>query len=352
MDIADPFRIDGAKPVVRVTLSVLTKSKKRKLYAVLANNPSASRPAVEITPRNVLKAILWRQPLDLLLTTPRILRQAWTLHYEKKLSVYPRPELELRDAEVEIDRPWNETEEDEGGVGKSIGWKTSGMGEKAAGGLVKHYLELQSKILCKSVRICFDNPGVKTLEIGHVSAEKGQQPDLLIRTRHPAFFTQLLMAPTPEHFVLSAKVDHHTAISSPELFRQIFAGPADLPQMSHINASLFTAGTAIRRMYLIFLSSFSKRPIPPYLVVYLPLHWSAIANYSTFQLLLANCIMLAAYYADKVEEWIMYRMDARFVKGQAPWEGMVRIVDDTSGWRTETEKEIAMNDEFGSVFSW
>lgn len=354
LDIADPFAADGARPTVRVTLSLLTKAKKRKLYAVLANNPSDSRPALELTPRNVLKAIIWRQPLDLLLTSPRILRQAWILHYEKKLRVYPRPELALRKdhAEIEIEKPWNEVEEDDDGVGRSIGWKSVGMAEKAAAGLVKRYLDVRTKTLGKSISIYFDNPERETMDIGGNTGDRKALPDLVIRTRHPAFFTKLLLAPTPEHIILSAKVDHHTVISSPELFSHIFAGSPRLEQVPVIDAWLLNFGTTIRRNYNLFLCSYCQRPIPPNLVTRFTPHWSARAVFSTFQLLLLNYVMLITFYADVAEEWVMYRMAATFVEGQAPWEGMVRIVDDVWGRKPGASREAEMDEEFGSVFSW
>jgi hypothetical protein len=60
--------------------------------------------------------------------------------------------------------------------------------------------------------------------------------------------------------------------------------------------------------------------------------------------------MALTYYGDKLEEWIMYRMNAKFVQGHAPWEIMLRIADRVWDEPTGSDQEERMDEEIGSVF--
>ena len=44
-------------------------------------------------------------------------------------------------------------------------------------------------------------------------------------------------------------------------------------------------------------------------------------------------IIAAAYYTDMLEEWIMWKVGARFVKGQEPWGTWARAVE--GHWRAK-----------------
>ncbi|KAJ9104116.1 hypothetical protein QFC19_004100 [Naganishia cerealis] len=63
-------------PKFKVTLNLLTAELEPKLYAVLMNHPTQSPGP--ITLRNILVKVLYRQPFSLLMTTPRILAQAYS----------------------------------------------------------------------------------------------------------------------------------------------------------------------------------------------------------------------------------------------------------------------------------
>ncbi len=284
----------------------------------------------------------------MLLTSPRILAQAWTLHFEKRLSVYPRPELDRpRTGGEALDAPWNPAEEDEGGTGRSIGWKASGA-EKRALALVGVHLEAKSRELGTTVSIYFDNPGMLAVEFPGGEG-KGEAANLVIRTRHPTLFTEILMARTPDQILLSAEVDRHTLISSADLFRRLFATPGTSPTSSGASTTLLNrAMDEIRRRYLFFHTAFALRPLLPALIMFSP-HWTTAAPYTLEQRVSMLWLLLTTYWAARAEEWIMFRMGARFVGGQAPWDGMRRIADHVWGKDIDEHDEAVANDQYGSV---
>jgi hypothetical protein len=248
-------------------------------------------------------------------------------------------------AEIKLQRPWNDAEDDDTATGQSIGWIAPGWTERTARKLVQQYLAERTKATGKTVKILFENPEVETMRVRETEA----RPDLVIRTRHPSFFTQLLLAPTPEHVIFSAEVDRHTAISSVEAFKELFVGPRRSPEGTSWAVAL---GNAVRRKYLFFLAQYALRPIPPFLVCHFPQHFTTFAAYSPSQYAVLNLVMALTYYGDKLEEWIMYRMNAKFVQGHAPWEIMLRIADRVWDEPTGSNQEERMDEEIGSVFMW
>jgi hypothetical protein len=159
-------------------------------------------------------------------------------------------------------------------------------------------------------------------------------PLLRITTRHPFFFTNLLSSETPRHFLMTARADHHTHVSSPGLLERVFA-----PQIS---SGVVTwdqrLATEIRRKHLLFLLGFSTNAPDPQILQTPPQHFIHHLPPDTqaltfFQRLMILRIIAAAYYTDKFEEWIMWRVGARFVRGQEPWGVWARVVD--GYWRAE-----------------
>jgi hypothetical protein len=183
LDVQDPFHSEAPPsteyPKFKVTLNLLTTAKESKLYAVLMNHPT--QKATTIALRNIVSSVLFKQPWSLLLTTPRILAQAWVLHYQKGLVVYPRPEPEFAfpptpetrspspsDSDATLvstdrlstglDPAWNPIEADLLKVGKAIGWQSVAGTEKyAERALVVPWLKTRCEELGVGVRMVFTN---------------------------------------------------------------------------------------------------------------------------------------------------------------------------------------------------
>lgn len=151
------------------------------------NHPT--QKATTITLRNIISSVLLKQPWSLLLTIPRILAQAWVLHYQKGLVVYPRPEPELAlsltsetrspspsDSDATLvssdplstglDPAWNPIEADLLKVGRAIGWQSVAGTEKyAERALVVPWLKTRCEELGVGVQVVFTNQKRKEVVI-------------------------------------------------------------------------------------------------------------------------------------------------------------------------------------------
>lgn len=358
----DPFSRSSTEPRIKVTLNQLTQEKETKLYAALLNHPDKTRRPVDITISNILKVVLWRQPWDLFLTTFRILRQAWTLHYRKKLLVYPRPELHTKSTmESEpigpaeelpghsLKVPWNPVQVDVGGIGRSIGFRAVDAAEKKAEGLLLPDMRRRAEEEAITVEIRFADPSRGLLRIGPAGNTKSC---LVVETRHPALFIQLLMARTPKHFLLTAQQEGHTSISSEETFERLMTPkPQSKRATSGLVATVKKWVEAVRAAHLMFLLSFCDRPIPPEIVV-INKQQRHLANPSGIRPNLSILFILASLlFADKLEEKIFRVVKAKFIPGQEPWTVWKRTVDSIWRGHKDNNGEFALRGdrEYGSV---
>jgi hypothetical protein len=146
--------------------------------------------------------------------------------------------------------------------------------------------------------------------------------------------------------LLPALHDFHTHVSSPDLFHQVFT-PGSAGQS--LNPTFDSRwATTLRRKHLLFLLGFANKP--PILDILLdpPPHFLTYRgtgpDLSLVQRLMILRIVAASYYVDRLEEWIMYAVGARFVAGQEPWGVWRRVMD--ACWAqdaksTESEKQTS-----------
>lgn len=360
LDVQDPFGKSDTVPRIKVTLNQLTQEKETKLYAALLNHPDKSRRPVDITIGNILSVVLWRQPWDLFLTTFRILRQAWTLHYQKKLLVYPRPELHTKSTLISdsvgpveelpghsLKIPWNPVQVDVGDIGRSIGFRAVDAAEQKAERLFLPDLTRRVNEEGIAVEIRFADPSREAIRI---EPEARAKERLVIETRHPSLFIQLLMARTPKHFLLTAVQEGHTTVSSASIFERLMnSGKQAEHTTGFVMATLHRWIESVRAAHLLFLLSFCDRPIPPEIVTVQRHHLADPPGIrQNFSLLV---ILASLLFADKVEEKIFRLVKARFIPGQEPWTVWKRTVD--SIWREHgngtVDQGLQGDRVFGSV---
>lgn len=305
LDLLDPFspkNSPGALPQIKVFLRLLTPSKECKLQANLASSPSTPSVALDSEHQYRILVTLLRFPLALLLTTPRILYQAYRLHYERDLAVYPRPEPKSEAAEQE----WNAPQVDGEGLGVAVGWQQSGWAEKTARDIVLKYCQNRASQLGVGLDLRFldQRPDVS------LGPTDGVQ--LRIRTADPKFFTNLLLAPSPRHFTILAP-ELLTTISNPELFLRLFT--LETTKASVTTISQLTS--RLRRSFFLFLIYHSETPPTPDLWLSTDLHFtqqsSSLDRFRTF------LVVLLAVTAERAEERVMNWMGASFVEGREPW---------------------------------
>lgn len=276
------------------------------MQALLASSPT--RPSIPIEQPNWVPILLTllRFPLALLLTTPRILYQAYRLHYEKSLAVYPRPEPKSEATA----KAWNAPQADEDGLGVGIGWQQAGRGERTAQRLIIKWCKARTEESGIAIEIKFLDER-RDVELG---PEKKAGERLTIITADPKFFTNLLVAPTPYHYTLLAP-ELLTTISDPGLFVRFFQREDSGPQQTTIFTRL---ADRTRQSFFTFFLAHSVLAPSPDLWHRTETHFStSLPTLDQYRLML---IVMLAYFADVAEERIMRAMGATFVEGREPWK--------------------------------
>lgn len=309
LDLVDPFSAysrdqSRTMPQIKVFLRLLTPSKECKLQAILASSPS--RSSVPIDSGNVFNMVftILRFPFALLLTTPRILYQAYRLHYERDLAVYPRPEPKSAGSTDE----WNAPEADQEGLGVAIGWQAAGWAERTAQEIVSGLIAERTTNSGLSIAVEFLD---QRTDLAFGSEDASER--VHIRTADPKLFTNLLLAPSPRHFTALAP-ELLTTISDPELFVRFFR-PITTPHPTCLPARL---ADSLRHSFFVFLLSHSLLAPTPDLWTYSIPHFT-----DTLPVLdqwRAMLVVLLASTADRVEERIMCWLGASFVEGREPWK--------------------------------
>jgi len=343
LDIINPFASsdEDAIPEVKVFLRLLTPSKECKLQALLASSPS--RPSIDLDPSRSLEILrtLLRYPLSLLLTTPRIMYQAYRLHFEKRLAVYPRPQPSSEAAK----NAWNAPQDDVEGLGLPIAWQIPGWSETTARRIVLD--ELRSRVEKNGIDLHIEF--LDQREDFVLSRDRSLKDRKLctIKTADPKFFSNLVIAPSALHFVILSP-ELLTTIDDPSLFLVLMGGTSSPARQLSI---LERMTNAMRRRFFLFFMAHSALPATPDLWPFDDSHF--ITNPSLVDQIEICLIVTLAYFADLAEEQIMRLVGASFVEGREPWKQWERalkrqwkdklVSDESDGW-TVVEK-----DDLGSI---
>ncbi|KAK4685744.1 uncharacterized protein P7C73_g4398, partial [Tremellales sp. Uapishka_1] len=323
LDLLDPFiSPTESTPAIKVSLRLLTPDREPKLHAVLSSKPTS--PSIPILATNIsrISQTILRFPFALLLSTPRILYQAYILHYTKKLAVYPRPEPGIAGAEN-----WNEPQRDEEGLGVALGLKAPSWAERKSRDIVLAWAEGRAEDTGIDLEIVFRD-GRDSVNIGSSHEDK-----LSISTASPKLFSSLISTPSAKHFRLLAP-ELLTSISSDDLFDRFFSPPSS----RHPTTFLSLAATNIRKRHLLFLMSCSHIAPPPNLLL---LPTPPCVDGTSLTIL---AIVAVPYLADMFEEWIMWKLGATFVEGQEPWGTWERAIK-----RLYKIREAKANEGLGST---
>ncbi|KAF5339607.1 hypothetical protein D9611_011476 [Ephemerocybe angulata] len=364
--------IEFPKPTVRVQLYTDSATGDRnanpnargdlKLTAIL--RPTAAYPLSG--PGVILKSLI-KMPLDLFLTMPRILYQAWILHYGgPKLDVYLRPEMRWPGL-------WQGSIRTGGG---GVKWLGEGLSEKYAKWRVERFLQRRVNETGISVTLVAANPAVGTRlflpEGGQVNKHQKNEEDgwtwiddrsrergangekeerhLRIGYLSAKLFTTLLNTPSAEHaLLLGCDTEGWFQVSSRHLFINVFsrdqeavydgttlsakaqdAGRSTLqklrmrPLLSQVSSSTPLSGAEEK---LVPHSRKHGVPIPVPPRHYLDRLASGETNFSWFGVLdylyifeAANFIVISAQFKlDALERKVFGLVRARLVRGQEPW---------------------------------
>jgi hypothetical protein len=233
--------------------------------------------------------------------------QAYRLHYEKQLAVYPRPEP-CSEAAKEA---WNAPQDDVEGLGLPIAWQTPGWSEKTARRIVQRYchsrvektgIDLHIKFLDQRENIIFS------------SGRSSKDRVCTIKTADPKLFSNFLITPSPGHFVVLSP-ELLTTIHRPELFMELMAAPK---KPSSNQSTIGRWISTIRQRFFLFFMAHSILPATPDLWPFDNHHFIDVDSFADRLRVLV--IVYLAYLADIAEEQIINMLGASFVQGREPWK--------------------------------
>ncbi|THU93382.1 hypothetical protein K435DRAFT_757483 [Dendrothele bispora CBS 962.96] len=328
-----------------------------KLTALL--RPVSSVP---LTAPNLLWT-LSRYPVGLLLSLPRILYQAWVLHYRKKLDVYIRPEPFVEDSGFGENVVRKEEEEEGKTEGKDdddpgrrriggVRWQPPSLFESYTRTIVERFLIHRTMMTSRN-----DLTGLR-VELAHAAGDlveprkvfcvrvdvndvheggevKSQTRTLTVTYLSPRIFTILFLCPSAYHALLyGSKTEGVFFVSDEELFLEVFASkPGSMISASGVGSDEPSMTQRLRSI-----------PIPSYLlpstsgIEIPPTHF--LDSFITTSLL-SPLLIITLLSLSTLEKWIFRMVRARVVKGDEPWTGWERareLVERGSGERESRDK--------------
>ncbi len=291
-----------------------------KLTAVL--RPQSLIPLTSI---NLLRALL-KHPFLLFLSLPRILYQAWILHYKKHLSVFPRPEPHPAASR------WPQRNKPSGGVG----WQSETWLQSFARRRAVMFLEHCAQEHDVAVKLIAADPSTLPLEFLPRGRPKGQI--LSIYYLSPAFFELLLATPSADHALFLGASSKLFTVSSKESFLLVFRGFVEKAARS--GSPSFLQRLRIRQIPTNLFDA-SEFPIPDQHTLDPPAACTVI-YFSTLGALLLS------FLTEKLEELAYRKAAVRFAPGQEPWKKW------ESAWAayqtshdTNSEENIAEKNDVG-----
>ncbi|KAG8942588.1 hypothetical protein FRC03_003024 [Tulasnella sp. 419] len=301
------------RPIVKLHLITATEPPQVKLMAI--TRASESLP---LNSRNLV-ACLAKAPLALLLTLPRITYEAFFLHYQKRLDIYPRPEpvALLGEVEKHLGDANNPISKGIGGIGGGIGWQKESLLERWTRRHFETFLSRRARHMGITIRLVssrdsdvdyriFGKPQIGDMEV---------TPDLTIYYRSSTFFAIMILAPSPQHGALLAfETERVATASSLHMFIRVFTRSGEEPIHSLVDRALLSCVDFIRRQ-LLPPEGRTRDAIP-----------SASRNALDEKISLTSLIMVVLLYLSiKLEKVIFLMTKTRFVEGSEPWNSWRRL---------------------------
>ncbi|ODN92747.1 hypothetical protein L198_05541 [Cryptococcus wingfieldii CBS 7118] len=337
LDILDPFpagysKIPNFVPKFKVFVRVLTPDKVMKLNVTLVSGPLPPARLGEgwESAWGMLK-VLRKWPGTLLLVQVRTYWQAYILNYRKKLALYPRPEPGCPFTGNGFNPHPGDT-----GIDYGLQRKPMSSGKRGVTKAIQELMVKRAEQLGIRLEVVFEH-GPQPLLAG-----SGDEV-LSIHTADPTFFTNLMAAPSPQHF-LFLMFERLTVVSNEALFIRMF-GPPDQAQSDYI--SRWTR--SIRQRYFTYLYSNSSTQPPssiPALSTLAP-HFTDSSLLSTGARRAVLQRVLKAFIVARLVERVFALVGFTFVQGQEPWLIWDRAVRRANG---EVGVDVVEEDEkIGSV---
>lgn len=267
-----------------------------KLTALL--RPVSARP---LTTTSLLLS-LSRAPFSLFLSLPRILFEAWKLHYTKRLDVFIRPEPLP---------PAPQRGHDFGAAsrrlqfGGGVKWLSEGLLERYARWCLESFLRRRADETNTVITLVASDPAVPDLIFSPShKADSLSCSHLIVSYLSPRFFTIVFLCPSASHaFLLGSETEKIFFVSSKELFIFIFSLPAGSVQLG--------STSSLQRLRAGRIPSSIGLLIPPA---------HALDDSSIISHILSTAVIFILLFLDSTESWIFNVIHARVVPGEEPWK--------------------------------
>lgn len=264
-----------------------------------------STSALPLNTGNVIRELI-KQPLALFLTMPRILYQAWILHFSRQLNVFPRPEphpFTTQPASVNAN-----------GVvpGGGVGWQSEGTFDSYARRIVTHFLKRRVQETGISVLLIPSNPNITPLRF--LAPETATDTKILeISYLSSRFYTILFSCPSSEHaLLLGSSSEEIFQVSSSDLFTTVFCSDMHDQSPSLLQATL---------------QKFRQSRVPATLKMTSPSVHCLDTGRPVTSLITSTLVLWCLTVLDYLEKTIFQLTGSKFVEGQEPWNGWKRAVE-------------------------
>lgn len=257
-----------------------------KLTALL--RPTTATP---LTSPSLLRALV-QTPFALLMTLPRILFVAWTLHYRKQLDVYLRPEP------LPAVKDWDPMPtQRQFRTGGGVKWLEEGIFERFARRRITKFLKKRAEETGIEIVLIGPDPSFPQLSIS--SSHPGNDI-LTISYLSSRVFTILFMSPSAEHaLLLGCDTERIFDTSSRDLFKRAFSSitqPINQTRLQDLRSQQLPKSLNL--------------PIPKS-------HF--LDGDSVFNTLHFGFLIRSLRFLDWLERMIFQLSRTRIVEGQEPW---------------------------------
>ncbi|WVQ93079.1 hypothetical protein IAU59_000143 [Kwoniella sp. CBS 9459] len=332
VDLADPFPhpstsssppeplssfIPKFKILVRLYTSY-TSEEENKVKFLATLTPSPDAPPVPLEPYSTFAVLrtLAKWPFTLFSVLIRTYYQAYRLHYLKRLAVYARPEIRTKGSE----NLYNSPGDDPGAAGVDLQKQDDSWVESKAKAVVTRWAVERAKQVGYDLKVNFSDRRQTFSTSVFDGSQDTKKDKLVINTADSLFFTNLIIAPSPQH-MLAIAIERITSISSDAQFVEFFSPEFSSSPSSSLN-SISTFTEKWRNKY--WLNQYAQSKYAP-LPSFPPLSSTHFTSSSPTPLTTRERIDVARvtfWYAfgEMSEQVIFDWLSARFVPDQEPWK--------------------------------
>jgi hypothetical protein len=290
--------LNPPRPAVRIHLRAPSSADPTtpgdlKLTALL--RPTTARPL----DASSLFFVILRTPFALLLSFPRILFEAWRLHYRKRLDVHIRPEPlpAVPDWGPGVDSSVRGLRS-----GGGVKWVDEGLLEKYARRRIEYFLDRRVNETGVMVTLVAANPAIEPRVF--TPASPSSSPGLTVWYLSPRFFTITFLCPSASHaLLLGGESEGVFFTSSPELFTSAFSSPA--------GTSLNGRMSSRQRLRAL--------PVPKALTLTIP-EQHYLDEDRIVSVVLSTVAIRIHHFLELLEAQIFQLARARAVPGEEPWK--------------------------------